>query len=262
MGISENFLLVVFFALVLLMFFLWQKKSAELRRLKRKMHEYDKLARDFKGPISVTDIGELIKILQAETNDLHKKLAQQTAVSDLTLANAAERFLTERADSVLQTRYEFMSKITNLHNALISGHALLKEDVEALLGIVNILERWHDEMQTIYLNNSDLKTQNEEFSRLVKSLVILAVNGSIEAARSGEHGRGFAIVANEMRDLARASEKLAHNYKQNLYKNDLITTTTFQDLQASSNMIRTVVSGLHSSTNNVLSIIASANSSI
>ncbi len=255
-------LLLVGSGLALATVFFWWYWSAARRSVKSRLYEYDQLILDLDGRVKVEDIASLLSLLESETDDLRTKLAEKSTAHEQMLATVAEQFSAERDALLVQTRQDHVSKITNLHDALVSGHTLLKDDVESLLGIVQILDRWHDEMQTIYLNNCDLKAQNEEFARLVKSLVILAINGSIEAARSGEHGRGFSVVANEMRDLARASEKLAHNYKQNLHKNDLITTTTFQDLQASGNMIRTVVFGLKSTTNNVLSIIDTANSSL
>nr|WP_245747751.1 methyl-accepting chemotaxis protein [Formivibrio citricus] len=113
-------------------------------------------------------------------------------------------------------------------------------------------------MQSILTNNRELKQQNDEFSRIIKNVVMLALNASIEAARAGEHGRGFAVVADGVRELALSSSNWAQKYKQNLDKNDLVTTTTFQDMQASGNMIRTAVFGLKAANDKIGTTIIGA----
>jgi hypothetical protein len=52
------------------------------------------------------------------------------------------------------------------------------------------------------------------------------------------------VVASEMRNLATRAEKLSKDYRNRLYENDLITTTTFQGLQAGGKMIMGSVIGL------------------
>lgn len=122
----------------------------------------------------------------------------------------------------------------------------LKNDAESLLGVVSMLERWHEEIQSILDNNKDLKRKNGEFKSINQNVVMLALNAAIEAARAGEYGRGFAVVADGVRELALTSTKLAGEYQQYLDMNDLVTTTTFQDMQASGNVIRTTVFNLNS----------------
>ncbi|MDR3411709.1 MAG: methyl-accepting chemotaxis protein [Formivibrio sp.] len=149
-----------------------------------------------------------------------------------------------------------------LRDTLNAEHRVLQNEINSLLGIVKTVERWHDEMQAILGNNRELKDQNDEFARIVKNVVMLALNAAIEAARAGEHGRGFAVVADGVRDLALTSSKLAHDYRNNLDKNDLITTTTFQDMQASGNMVRTAVFGLRARTEKIQSTITNVSYSL
>lgn len=120
----------------------------------------------------------------------------------------------------------------------------LAGEINQLLGVVKTFERWHAEMNTLLAHNREMHAKSEEFSKIVEQVVIVALNASIEAARAGEHGRGFAVVANEIRTLAGRAERLSKDYRANLYKNDLITTTTFQDLQAGGKMIVGAVIGL------------------
>ncbi|WP_343654198.1 methyl-accepting chemotaxis protein [Herbaspirillum sp.] len=119
-----------------------------------------------------------------------------------------------------------------------------QDTIGKLLGLVRTFERWHDDMNELITHNRDMHRMNDEFALIVNQVIIVALNASIEAARAGVHGRGFAVVAQEVRDLAQRAEKLSKSYRANLYQNDLITTTTFQDLQAGGKMIMGAVIGL------------------
>ena len=50
------------------------------------------------------------------------------------------------------------------------------------------------------------------------------------------------MVADEVRNLAMRSQELSQSYKENLNKNDFLTTATFQDIQAGGKMILNDVS--------------------
>lgn len=119
-----------------------------------------------------------------------------------------------------------------------------QDTIAKLLGLMRTFERWHDDMNVLISHNREMHNKNDEFALIVNQVIIVALNASIEAARAGAHGRGFAVVASEVRDLAQRAEKLSKSYRANLYQNDLITTTTFQDLQAGGKMIMGAVIGL------------------
>lgn len=116
--------------------------------------------------------------------------------------------------------------------------------IRELYGMEMTFERWHADMTVLLAHNRGMHAKNEEFSLIVRQMVMVALNASIESARAGATGRGFGIVANEMRSLSARAEALSMDYRRTLYENDLITTTTFQDMQAGGRMILGAVRGL------------------
>ncbi len=185
----------------------------------------------------------------------------ETPDHEAILRNAAEELRTQQAETARllsegntramqiereheQLLREFGENMAEVKNMALGNCDSLAGEITRLLGVVKTFERWHAEMHTLLAHNREMHSKSEEFSAIVEQVVIVAFNASIEAARAGEHGRGFAVVANEIRTLAGRAEKLSKDYRANLYKNDLITTTTFQDLQAGGKMIVGAVIGL------------------
>ena len=98
-------------------------------------------------------------------------------------------------------------------------------------------ERWHEQMISLMSQNQDMHRKNHELVGIVNHVLMVSLNASIEAARAGAAGRGFSIVAGEVRALATRSQELSKSYRDSLDRNDLVTTATFQDIQAGGKMI-------------------------
>lgn len=165
---------------------------------------------------SVKSSSQQLQTMSSELSDTMKvqiRESEQTEAETSSVAAAAEE-ISQTVAEMAGASEETNRLSLEAQNATENGGRVITGALGSLEQISDLFTRIHDQLNELNSASARVDGVTEMINGLAEQTNLLALNAAIEAARAGDAGRGFSVVADEVRALAEKTVSATANINE------------------------------------------------